>query len=127
MNVLKARGCLIATALAIVLGIGAFSGAAISDVTDDIKALQRASKARAAIIKRISPAVVHIRVEKTTLAYTVAIGPGRPGSICQLILPQHLFGLMDAYRIGRIAVKRASRVADRYVADITISGHSIPS
>ncbi|MCZ6644816.1 MAG: DegQ family serine endoprotease [SAR324 cluster bacterium] len=65
MNVLKARGCLIATALAIVLGIGAFSGAAMADVTDDIKALQRASKARAAIIKRISPAVVHIRVEKT--------------------------------------------------------------
>ena len=37
----------------------------VADVNEDIAALNRASKARAAIVKRVSPAVVHISVEKT--------------------------------------------------------------
>lgn len=51
-------------AVALVLGLAAFAGSAQADVTDDIEAMVRASKARAAIVKRVSPAVVHIRVEK---------------------------------------------------------------
>ncbi len=52
-------------ALGILLGYGGLAGEAVADMAEDIRALQRASKARAAIVKRISPAVVHIRVEKT--------------------------------------------------------------
>jgi len=41
------------------------SPAARADTEEDIQMLVRASKARAAIVKRVSPAVVHISVEKT--------------------------------------------------------------
>ncbi|MDH5753483.1 MAG: hypothetical protein OEZ59_13820, partial [Deltaproteobacteria bacterium] len=52
----------------LVLGAGLFSSGAAqaqSQVEKDIEVLVRASKARAAIVRMVSPAVVHISVEKT--------------------------------------------------------------
>jgi serine protease Do len=51
--------------LALTLAVAGVAGQARADVNADIEALVRASKARAAIVKRVSPAVVHISVEKT--------------------------------------------------------------
>ena len=50
---------------ALVAALGGFAPHLYADVQADIDALVRASKARAAIVKRVSPAVVHIAVEKT--------------------------------------------------------------
>ncbi len=59
------RQLLGAAALGLIVALAAPAGKAVADLNEDIEALQRASKARAAIVRRISPAVVHISVEKT--------------------------------------------------------------
>ena len=52
-------------ALVMVGTLGGNAALAQTNVNKDIEMMIRASKARAAIVKRASPAVVHIRVEKT--------------------------------------------------------------
>jgi len=53
------------TVLALFLLLPLSAGPAMADTEADIKALIRASKARAAIVKKVSPAVVNISVSKT--------------------------------------------------------------
>ncbi len=69
MHTLKPPFRTIKTIAFFVVGILLFTGSAHSaraDAKDDIEILSRSSKAFTSVVKKVTPAVVHIRVEKTT-------------------------------------------------------------
>jgi len=69
MHTLKPPSRTIKTIAFFVVGILLLTGSAHSaraDAKDDIEILSRSSKAFTSVVKKVTPAVVHIRVEKTT-------------------------------------------------------------
>ena len=69
MHTLKPPSRTIKTIAFFVVGILLLTGSAHSaraDAKDDIEILSRSSKAFTSVVKKVNPAVVHIRVEKTT-------------------------------------------------------------
>jgi serine protease Do len=68
MHTLKPPSLAIKTIAFLIVGILLFTGStrsAVADPKDDIEILSRSSKAFTSVVKKVTPAVVHIRVEKT--------------------------------------------------------------
>jgi serine protease Do len=68
MHILKPPSLAIKTVALFIVGILLFTGStrsARAEAKDDIEILNRSSKAFTSVVKKVTPAVVHIRVEKT--------------------------------------------------------------